>query len=200
MNKDLRAVAILGIMVLAATMISTVVVLAQETPPPTLVSIPGGLIPYSGTFEATITADTLPAGLTGYSMRVTTGDSDIATPIAFTSPDFGLTDLDATSTAGSLRLAVVDLNHLIEVGATEAVLGTVTFYGWTQGTTTIQVDIERLDDEGGFPILASVTAGLLTVAHSRDLDGDGLTEDFNGNGLFDFGDVEAMFRQLLAGP
>lgn len=165
--------------------------------PPTLVSMPGGRIPHSRTMAINITADTFPKGMGGYIIRVSTADPTIAIPVLFTSPDYGLTDLDATSTPGSIRLAVVDLNSLVEAGASNVVLGTVTFEGVGEGNTAIVLTVEKMDSEDGFPILSSVTTGLLMVTHSQDLDGDGLTEDRNANGFFDFADIIQWFEDLL---
>ncbi|MCH8839417.1 MAG: hypothetical protein IH831_01820 [Planctomycetes bacterium] len=76
-------------------------------------------------------------------------------------------------------------------------LGTVTFEGVAEGNTAIVLTVEKMDSEDGFPILTSVTTGLLTVTHSQDLDGDGLTEDRNANGFFDFADIIQWFEDLL---
>jgi hypothetical protein len=97
-------------------------------------------------------------------------------------------------------MAVVDLNGLVEVAAVDAVLGTITFLGRSEGITPIVIDVLKMDDEDGSPILTSGAVGLLTVSSSRDLDGDGLTEDINGNGRFDFADILALFRMLLKVP
>ena len=172
---------------------------AQDTVPPTLISIPGGTVPHSGTIQLNITGNTFPKGLAGFQIRVTTAKPEIAIPILFTSPDYGLTNLNDTE-PNVLVLGAVDLNELVEVGAENIVLGTVRFEGLQQGVTAITLEVLKMDDEDGSPILVSEGMGVLMVSNSRDLDGDGLTEDINGNGFFDFDDVIVLFKMLLAVP
>lgn len=166
--------------------------------PPTLISMAGGRIAHSSTFQSQIIGDTFPHGLAGYRIRVSTGDPSIAVAFSFNTPDFGLTE--ATSTATSVSMGVADLNGVVGIGAVEAVLGTVTFLGKSEGVTPIVIDVLRLDDATGAPILSSTAVGLLAVSNSRDLDGDGITEDINGNGFFDFADILELFRMLLRVP
>ena len=194
------ALAVLISITLAIIPVITEIAYSQETDPPTLITIEGGRIAHSGALAVNIIGDIFPNGLAGYQLTVTTADLNIAVPLVYMSPDFGLTSLDATSTPGTLRFAMADLNSLIEIGAANAVLGTVTFLGKNEGITAINLTITRMDDESGSLILTSVAAGLLTVSNSRDLDGDGITEDINGNGFFDFGDVIELFRMLNAQP
>lgn len=169
-----------------------------STTPPTLISIGGGRIAHSGTVQVNIIADSFPNGLAGFQIRVSTLDPVIAGALQFLTPDFGLTQ--ATSTADSITMGVVDLNSVVEIGAVDAVLGTVTFLGRSEGITPIVIEVLKMSDEDGSPILTSTDVGLLTVSNSRDLDGDGLTEDINGNGFFDFADILQLFRMLLTTP
>ncbi len=198
MSKRLWGVTAVGIMLLVAVMSSTAVVVAQQTPPPTLVSMADGTIAHSDTLAIDIVGSSFPQGLSGFSIRVATGDPTIAEAFQFTSPDYGLVVLDATSTPGSLRLGVADLNGVVEPGAVDVVLGTVVFLGRSEGVTPIRVTIEGMGDEVGATILTSVSAGVLKVSDPRDLDGDGITEDINGNGIFDFADILLLFKMLLA--
>ena len=169
--------------------------IATQPVPPTLISMGGGRVADSSTFQSQIIGSTFPHGLAGYRIRVSTTDPLIAVAFQFLTPDFGLTQ--ATSTATSVSMAVVDLNGLVEVGAVDVVLGTITFLGRNPGITSFTIEVLRMDDETGAPILTSTEVGLLTVSHSKDLDGDGTTEDINGNGFFDFADILELFRMLL---
>ncbi len=190
----------LALITIAVSVALVAVTMVSAQTAPTLIQIEGGRIAYDGTLAVDVVGDRFPNGLTGYQLSVTTADPTIAIPLIYQSPDFGLTNLDATSTPGTLRFAMVDLNSLIEVGAVDALLGTVTFLGLSEGIVAIQLTVQRMSDEDGSPILTSVGTGLLTVSASRDLDGDGITEDINGNGFFDFADVLTLFRMLLALP
>ncbi len=186
----------LGIVLILFALFVTGQLAAQTAP--ILISLDGGTISHGGTLAMDITADgPFTNGFAGYSIRIGTADANIATPVLFTAPNFGLTDLDATSTPGTIRLAAVDLNELIQAGAVDVVLGTVTFQGISDGITAIGLTVEQMDDDNGFPVLTSGSTGLLTVTAAQDLDGDGLTEDWNDNGHFDFADIQAMFKDYL---
>jgi hypothetical protein len=182
----------------AVTVQSVNAVAVATTTPPTLISIAGGRVAHSGTFQADIIADSFPNGLAGFQVTVSTVDPQIAVAFQFLVPDYGLTA--ATSTATSVTMAVVDLKDLVQPGAENVVIGTITFLGRNEGITPIDITVLRMDDQDGSPILTSTAVGLLTVSNSRDLDGDGITEDINGNGFFDFADVLELFRMLLALP
>ncbi len=125
--------------------------------PPTLISMEGGRVAHSSTFQSQIVGDTFPHGLAGYQIRVSTGDPSIAVAFTFNTPDFGLTE--ATSTATSVSMGVADLNGVVVIGAVGAVLGTVTFLGKSEGVTPIVIDVVRLDDASGAPILSSTAVG-----------------------------------------
>ncbi len=196
MKRVMAAAAVMAVVMAIAPW--TQAVEAQQTPPPTLVSMADGTIAHSDTLAINIVGSSFPQGLSGFSIRVSTGDPAIAEAFQFTGPDYGLVVLDATSTPGSLRLGVADLNGVIEPGAVNVVLGTVVFLGRAEGVTPIRVTIEGMADEVGTTILTSVSAGVLKVSDPRDLDGDGITEDINGNGLFDFADILLLFEMLLA--
>lgn len=193
----MAAVAVVAMMAIALSL-WTQPAEGQQTPPPTLVSMADGTIAHSDTLAINIVGSTFPQGLSGFSIRVSTGDPAIAEAFQFTSPDYGLVVLDATSTPGSLRLGVADLNGVVEPGAVDVVLGTVVFLGRAEGVTPIRVSIEGMADEVGTTILTSVSAGVVKVSDPRDLDGDGITEDINGNGAFDFADILLLFEMLLA--
>ena len=145
-----------------------------------------------------LVADAFPTGLSGFSITVSTMDPGIARAVVFTGPDYGLTRIDQMG--DGLRFSATDLNHLIEPGAAIITLATVSFLGVAPGVTTPSITVERFDDEDGFPITTSATVGTLTVAATRDLDGDGITEDINGNGYFDFADIVLLFEMLIPPP
>lgn len=146
-----------------------------------------------------LVADRIPStGMAGFSIRVSTVASTTARAILFDSPSYGIERVDQFDS--TLRLSIVDFNGVLVASSTNVVLGTVHFLGVATGITAIEITVDRIDDLDGSPIPTSVSGGVLTVFASRDLDGDGLTEDFNGNGVFDFADLLALFDLLIPPP
>lgn len=152
--------------------------------------------------EFPLRADTFPAGLSGFTIVVEPSTSTTtARVIGFDSPAYGLDRVDAIGVApGGLRLTVADLAKLVNPGDFGVLLTTVRIEGLVAGTTDFAVRVIRADDDAGAAIRAIGVPGTVMVSASRDLDGDGLTEDFNGNGRFDFADINALFDLLLAAP
>ena len=146
-----------------------------------------------------LVADRIPStGMAGFSIRVSTVASTTARAILFDSPSYGIERVDQFDS--TLRLSIADFNDVLVASSTNVILGTVHFLGVAAGTTPIKITVDRIDDLDGSPIPTSGSAGAITVFASRDLDGDGLTEDFNGNGVFDFADLLALFNLLIPPP
>ena len=82
----------------------------------------------------------------------------------------------------------------------DVLLGTITYSGEGVGTTTADLLVTSLQDDNGFEIEHAITPGLITVTPSLDLDGDGITEDIDGNGTFGFTDIVALFEMLVPPP
>ncbi|KKN44213.1 hypothetical protein LCGC14_0695240, partial [marine sediment metagenome] len=149
--------------------------------------------------------DSFPLGLSGFRLTVHPEDPATAHVVGFDSPEYGLASTQISSGTvvvepGGLRLDVVDLADLVEPGDFGPLLTTVRIEGLSAGQTDFVVTVLKADDEDGFPIDAVGVGAQIQVAASRDLDGDGLTEDCNGNGLFDFADVTCWFDHLLVTP
>jgi hypothetical protein len=205
-------VGIVSIILLAATMpINSVAVVAQEADPPALIPsstaqvngmilrIDSALIIAGNIVTRDVVVEQVPAeGIAGFILNVGVDDLTIARPVLFETPDYGMKSLEQSG--ARLRLAIADLNGVIATSSADVILGTVHFLGVAPGVTRIVLTVERMDDLDGSNIPTSPTAGLLTVTDTRDLDADGLTEDFNGNGRFDFADIRRLFQLLLDQP
>lgn len=164
-----------------------------------VVSIAGARVGQGQVVQIDLVADIIPAtGLAGFSITISTGLPGIARPVLFDSPEYGLKRVDQFG--DDLRLSIVDLNGIAPAGSIDFTLGTVHFLGVSAGVTAIQISVGQIDDLAGDPITTSGSAGLITVLATRDLDGDGITEDINGNGRFDFADIMALFDLLIPPP
>ncbi len=159
-GTSVRAIAIL-ILVLTA-------VLGRTAPAPAAAAVVPSLTVQSAQADVgqsaslAITLSDAATGLSGYDLTVSLADPTVATIASTTLPGFGLVSQQALS-ASSVRLRAADLMRLIEVGAGEALLATLTVDGLKPGQTAVTVSVARLEDESGFPITHQVEAGSLTI-------------------------------------
>ena len=152
--------------------------------------------------EVPVILSSAPAGLAGFDISVeVSGD---AVEITGASADFGLTDISIT-TSTAVRIFAVDLNESVNAGSTLIELAIITVRGLQSGTASLEIAVFRLEDEKGNPIDHTVIAGVITVSMPvlpgqlepvADLDGDGIAEDLNGNGRFDFQDIILLFENF----
>lgn len=166
----------------------------------------GGTVAEGAVGEFLLLGDTFPNGLSGFKVTIEPVDPTIARVIGFISPDYGLVQTGTFGVApGGLSLNVADILQVVNPGDFDPILTTARIEGLRSGTTTFTVTVSQMPpdaavDESGTLIVAVNVAAIITVSASRDLDGDGLTEDFNGNGVLDFGDVVALWDLIVASP
>ena len=176
---------------------------AQTT---SLVTVGSGTVDVGGVLSLPVTLDGAPTGLAGFQMTGTIADPAIAEISGASFPPFDVPELDlrtARSTAqAALMVAAVDLAGLIESGAGEHELVTFQVRGLLSGrSTTLELAVNQLDDDVGDAIASMVQIGTVFVqfptvlsAPVNDLDGDGLAEDVNANGLLDLADIVDFFQ------
>jgi PKD repeat protein len=157
------------------------------------------------TAEIVISVESLPDGLSGYDLTVDIDDLAIAEIVDIEYPAWASITENSTLPGSSIYIKAVDGNDQIQAGATDVVLATLTVRGKETGNTSFTLGINRLDDDTGAPIEAILEIGNLEVTMTpvpgqsnspQDLDGDGLYEDFTGDGSFSFVDVEVFFHQM----
>ena len=130
----------------------------------TTISVGNGFIATLGsTTTVSITLDEVPDGLSGYTITVSLSDPDIAEIAAVAFPAWASMNDNSDLPADSFWMKAADLNHQVEAGATEIDLGTLTIRGDANGECEINVTVDRLDDDSGYAIAASVNPGTLTV-------------------------------------
>jgi 5-hydroxyisourate hydrolase-like protein (transthyretin family) len=153
-----------------------------------------------------------PAGLAGYELIVRLVpqagvQQDVADIVDIRFPEWaGLTDKSIGDDLARFR--AVDIGDRVRVGSEEIVLAEVVLRGKAEGTMRIELVVVRMDDDGGGSIPVTTRNGVLEVVRAgpppveenlpppRDLDGDGLYEDLNGNGRLDYDDVVKFFRHF----
>lgn len=151
-----------------------------------------------------IQIDAVPGGLSGYDISIGINNS-IARITAVTVLAEGLQLVDTQPLSARVRFA--DIHRAIEPGQVGVALIEVEFLGLEEGTATIELEANRMDDDLGNPISIIVNSGRLEITHLwitlpgqsnpvQDLDGDRRAEDLNGNGRHDFNDIILLFQHL----
>ena len=163
----------------------------------TRLTLQPGVVAEGAIGEFQLIADVFPTGMSGLILSVQPVNPAVAEVIGFVTPGYGIVR-EATSTdPGGLRLLIADLQDLVRPDDIDVLVTTVRIQSLAVGATDFTVSIFVADDDAGFPIQLFGISALITVATDRDLDGDGLTEDFNGNGRFDFDDIVTLFELLV---
>jgi PKD repeat protein len=154
-----------------------------------------------------------PTGLAGYELIVRLVpqagvQQDVADIVDIRFPEWaGLTDKSIGD--DQARFRAVDIVDRIGAGSEEIVLAEVVLRGKVEGTIQIELVVVMMDDDRGGNIPVTTRNGVLEVVRvlgppsveenlppPRDLDGDGLYEDINGNGRLDYDDVVKFFRHF----
>lgn len=150
------------------TLVVLALVLGQAAPAPAAAAVVPSLTVQSAQADVgqsaslAITLSDAATGLSGYDLTVSLADATVATIASTTLPAFGLVS-QQTLSPSSVRLRAVDLMRLIEVGAGQVPLATLTVDGLKPGQTAVTVSVTRLEDEGGFPISHQVVVGSVTI-------------------------------------
>lgn len=138
-----------------------------------------------GPDEAAVVEVTLaeaPAGLAGFEIAVTVGNTSVAAisnmtvADAFTSPK----GAQVASDGSSAMVKAADLQQNVQANATDVTLATVTLEGVEEGSTTLDVRPDNFDDDEGGQMNLSVDAGTVTVESSG---GDTQTTGGSGAGF-----------------
>jgi PKD repeat protein len=158
-----------------------------------------------------------PKGLAGYEIIVglvyflqaqAGAPQDVAEIVDIRFPEWaGLTDKSISPDGKFARIKAVDVEDRIRAGDKEIVLAEVVLKAKAEGRMLIYLNISRMDDDEGEGMLTATKPGVLEVSRGpppvepnlpppRDLDGDGLYEDINGNGRLDFDDVVKFFKHF----
>jgi hypothetical protein len=169
------------------------------------VRVAAGPVPVTagGTTTAELVVASAGGGVGAYDLRVTLDDDSRARVAA----------IEAVGSPGSVNASVAPDGASARIAATGVEtaddgtvrLARVTVRGVAPGTTTLDIAVRALSDEGGLDYEATGQAATVVVASSpvvvgtqpaRDLDGDGLFEDVNGDGRASVSDVQALFAGL----
>lgn len=140
-----------------------------------------------------------PGGLRQYDITILVEDTQVAQLKGAKSGAIDGRFFEVVSqTPGSLEFRAADLQGEVPPGAEDIPLATISLQAVRAGRTTIWVIVNLMTDDRGNEIEPLVRSGKLEIAMftvgrstspPRDLDGDGLFEDINGDGQLTFEDV-----------
>jgi len=179
---------------------------------PTIRIIPEyAVVPVNTNISFDIVIDKLPAGLSGYNITVTVfiecNASIIPSEIvAVEFPSWAVLHANSSLPSDQVWIKAIDLNDEIKENTTNVTLAIITIRPQIVANTTINLQINRLDDDMGYPIDVIIQNATLKVLYlpplpgipnpPTDPDDDGLFEDLNGNGGIDFDDIVEYFQHL----
>lgn len=135
-----------------------------------ILSVQSATIGVGQTATLPIMLSDAPNGLAGLDIVVTLSNPRVASIVGGELADFGLTSVERTS-ASEIRFRGVDIAGIVEAGAVNTTLATLTVLGDKNGSTDVSIDVFRLDDEDGNPIGPDVLPG--TVSVKKKLGGKG---------------------------
>jgi hypothetical protein len=135
----------------------------SQSDAPTLTTTSASVEP-GETTTVTVLLIGVPDGLAGYELVVSLSD-DAATVTDATYPEgFGLTtDPQVSGDGSSVTLEAADTASVVEPGATNATLATVTISGESAGEVSVELDARQLDADGGGELSPATVPGTVTV-------------------------------------
>jgi PKD repeat protein len=163
-------------------------------------------IPFGTKVSFDLLIDELPDGLSGYNITMSLSNPNVADIQSVSFPTWATMHSNSNLPSDTVWIKTIDLTDQIKEDATNITLATINISAEDCGTTDIDLSVSRLDDDNGYPILVNIQNSELHFLcltplpgqqnYPTDLDGDGLYEDLNGNGLLDFDDVVNFFQSF----
>ncbi|GAB7016643.1 NosD domain-containing protein [Methanogenium cariaci] len=117
----------------------------------------------------TITLNHAPAGLSGYNMTVSLSDPLIGEISAVNLPSWSAMSDTGNVPASSVWIKGSDLSKKVQPGATDVLLASITVTGLSAGSADISLDVTRMDDDDGYPLIPDAGTAQLTVTPSVSL-------------------------------
>ena len=105
--------------------------------------------------------------MSGFEIQVTSANGGVAQISGSSYPGYGLSLTQPTSLpAATVTLTAADLAGIVQPGATNIELATVTIRGMGSGSTNVSITVTKLDDDNGLPINPTITVGSVSVSVS----------------------------------
>ena len=154
--------------------------------------------------------NTVPTGLAGFNISVALTDPSIGEIVAISYPPWANLPVSSSLPADTVYAQAVDFMSLVEAGAANVTLCTLTVRGDVAGETNLTITTTKIDDDVGGRYTPIVIGATLTVHDVQpfpnpaggnfpaptDPDGDGRYEDLDGNGFVGFNDVVVYYQNM----
>jgi len=159
---------------------------------------------HNSTSSIYILLNRIPTGLSYANITVTIANSSVAQIEDIEFPTWATLKDNSTLPSSTVWFKVGDLSDQVKAGDTNVVLATLKIKGLNPGTSDIKITVNSFQDDNYQNIEDKIVTvpGTVTVitgpppingVQPKDLDGDGLFEDVNGDGKFNFGDIVTLF-------
>jgi len=146
-------------------------------------------------------------GLSYADITVSITDPSVAEITGIEFPSWASLHTNSALPSSVLTFSEGDLNNLVKAGQTNVTLATLTVKALKPGTTTVTIKVNSFQDDNYKEINSSIITLPATITvmagpppidgHTpKDLNHDGLYEDVNGDGVFNFGDIVFFFYHL----
>lgn len=116
--------------------------------------------------NADITLDSVPAGLSGYRMTVSSDNPAVVTVTGVSFPKWASLSEAVPGESGSFALSAIDLNSEVEKGAGSITLATLNIQASGAGSAQITMGGVQIDDDSGNPVQAEIKPGMVTIPGS----------------------------------
>lgn len=172
----------------------------------------------------TIVMDYVPQGMAGFDISLTLDNPGIGDFLAYTAPSWAVLNTSSEISGDSIWFSGIDLQTLIQAGATNVSLGSVTVRTDHAGETTLVPGSKKINADGGGNITPEVTSADLiayvplnanfsanattgtipaTIAFSDTSMGDPLSSgwawDLNGDGVVDSTQKNPVYTYTTGG-
>ncbi|MBP1928166.1 PKD repeat protein [Methanolinea mesophila] len=139
--------------------------IAAEVPTgPTISVVPASnSTAVDGVAEYRIIINTLPEGLSGYDLVVSLGNTSVADIVGVSYPAWGSMSNTGTLPGDSVRISCVDVDRLVQDGAANQVLATVSIAGTVPGTSEILLSEVHMDDDDGAVMTPDLVNGQVST-------------------------------------
>jgi hypothetical protein len=119
------------------------------------------------TTQVTIRLDEVPKGLAGYNISLTVSDPHVAEITQLAPPLWAIPSRTSPLPSDHVWITGIDFSRIVQPGAKNVVLATITIHGLKEGESALNVTVTRIDDDGGYPIKPSIQDGIITIGDER---------------------------------
>ena len=157
-----------GIFMMITVMMLLLIVTPVTANDSVIIVDPGNITQIGDSTTINLTLDNAPNGLSGYNLNVSLENTSLAEIVDVSFPYWAsnMSTHGALPAGSGLLLKASDVNYLVEPGAGNTTLATLTIKGLHPGTTRIILSDTNLDDDNGSDIPHWVWNGVLGVDYT----------------------------------